>query len=131
AVTNADFEPLALKLLSPFEDFRQTTHNALNFYELNTRNAPFNDRRVRESLALAIDRERLTDGELEGSTQPATSFLPLDADRPTQRPLDVERSGVLLETAGYPSGTNFPVIRLVINRNETQQRVARAVARMW
>ncbi|MCA1589217.1 MAG: hypothetical protein LC734_02265, partial [Acidobacteria bacterium] len=33
--------------------------------------------------------------------------------------------------AGFPNGENFPVIRLVINRNETQLRIARAVSRMW
>ena len=37
----------------------------------------------------------------------------------------------LFEDAGYLNGANFPAIRLLINRNDTQQRVARAVARMW
>ncbi len=131
AVTNADFEPLALKLLTPYEDFRQTTHSALNFYEFNIKNAPYSDRRVREALAIAIDRERLTDGELEGSTMPATDFLPLGSDHTIRLSFDVEKARGLLEKAGFPNGENFPQIRLVINRNDTQQRVARTVAKMW
>jgi oligopeptide transport system substrate-binding protein len=131
AVTNADFEPLALKLLAPYDDFRRTTHSALNFYEVNTKTAPFNDRRVREALATSIDRDRLTDGELEGSTQPAAGFLPLGDKKVSRLILDIEKAKGLLEKAGYPNGENFPQIRLVVNRNDTQQRIARSVARMW
>jgi oligopeptide transport system substrate-binding protein len=36
-----------------------------------------------------------------------------------------------MEDAGFPNGEDFPDIRLVVNRNDTQQRIARAVARMW
>jgi oligopeptide transport system substrate-binding protein len=130
-VTNAAFEPLAIKLLAPYEDFRRTAHSALNYYEFNTDNAPFNDRRVREALALAIDRDKLTEGELEGSTQPATVFLPLGNLHVDRLSLDAERAHTLLAQAGYPNGENFPPIRLVVNRNDIQQRVARTVARMW
>jgi len=131
AVTNADFEPLALKLLAPYDDFRRTTHSALNFYEVNTKNAPFNDRRIREALATSIDRDRLADGELEGTTQPAAGFLPLGDKKVSRLVLDIEKAKGLLERAGYPNGENFPQIRLVVNRNDTQQRIARSVARMW
>ena len=131
AVTNAEFAPLALKLLSPYEDFRQTTHNALNFYEFNLERPPFNDHRVREALAIAIERERLTEGELKGSTTPATSFLPFDDQPHEQIEQDVDRARDLLDRAGFPDGENFPTIRLLINRNDTQQRVARSVAKMW
>jgi ABC-type transport system substrate-binding protein len=131
AVSNAEFEPLALKLLTPYEDFRRTTHSALNFYEINPKNVPFSDRRVREALAISIDRERLTEGELDGSTQPAYSFLPLGEPNVTALSLDVARAKDLLAKAGYANGANFPQIRLVINRNDTQQRVAKTVARMW
>jgi oligopeptide transport system substrate-binding protein len=130
-VTNAEFAPLALKLLSPYEDFRQTTHNALNFYEFNVERPPFNDHRVREALAIAIERERLTEGELKGSTTPATSFLPFDDAPDEQIEQDVDRAKDLLDRAGFPDGENFPTVRLLVNRNDTQQRVARVIAKMW
>jgi len=131
AVTNADFEPLALKLLEPFEDFRRRTHAAVTFYEVNHEEAPFDDRRVREALAISLERERITEGEMEGQTQPALSFLPFISTDETKIVQDKERAKDLMEDAGFPNGEDFPVIRLVINRNDTQQRTARAVARMW
>lgn len=132
AVTNANFEPLVLKLLAPYDDFRRTRHGAINFYEFNRRNKPFDDRRVREALAIAIERERLTEGELEGTTQPAFGFLPFDeSDRTPKIVQDTAKARMLLSDAGFPDGEGFPVIRLVINRNDAQQRVARSVAKMW
>ncbi len=131
AITNAEFEPLALKLLTPYEDFRRTTHNALNFYQFNLEKAPFSDRRVREALAIAIERERLTEGEMKGSTQPAFSFLPFVDRYDAKLTQNSQRARELLDKAGFPGGENFPVIKLVINRNDTQQRIARSVARMW
>ena len=130
-VTNATFEPLALKLLEPFEDFKRSTHAAINFYEINHEKAPFDDRRVREALAISIERERLTEGEMEGRAQPALSFLPFTRNTEASIVQDRERARDLFEDAGFPDGVNFPVVRLVVNRNDTQQRVARAVARMW
>jgi len=130
-VTNATFEPLALKLLAPFDDLKPTTHGAINFYEVNVKNKPFNDRRVREALAIAIERERLTEGELEGTTQPARSFLPFDSKETKTIVQDTAKARMLLADAGYPEGENFPVVRLVINRNDVQMRVAKLVAKMW
>lgn len=129
-VTNAAFEPAALKVLTPYQDFRRTTHNALNYYEFNTSKKPFDDRRVREALSLAIDREKLVQSELEGATQPAFTFFPLsELEEPVS--FDVAKAKELLVAAGYNDGVPFPEIRLVVNRNDTQQRVARVVARMW
>lgn len=131
ALTNTEFEPLAVKLLSPYDDFRQTTHSALNFYEFQMKNPPFNDRRVREALAISIDRERITDGELEGTARPALSFLPLSDKKKPQLSFNIQKAKQLLIDSGFGGGVNFPPIRLLINRNDTQQRVARAVAKMW
>lgn len=130
AVTNADLQPLALKLLTPFkEEFRQIKHGALNFYEFNRNNKPFDDLRVRQALASAIERERLTDGETEGSTEPALGFLPFDEKEKISE--SAEQAKKLLADAGFPEGRNFPTIRLMINRNDLQKRIARAVAKMW
>lgn len=130
-VTNAAFEPLALKLLTPYDDFRRTTHSALNYYEVNTAKPPFSDRRVREALAIAIDRTKLTEGDLEGIMQPATTFFPLSGKKDGTLSLDVAKAKELLSKAGFSNGENFPAVRLVVNRNDMQQRVARSVARMW
>ncbi|MBP9664569.1 MAG: hypothetical protein KBD94_08090, partial [Pyrinomonadaceae bacterium] len=131
AVTNAELEPLAVKLLAPYEDFRQVRHSAVNLYEVNLKNAPFSDRRVREALAIAIDRDKLIDSELEGATEPANTLLPLGSDQRNALVFDAVRARGLLENAGFPDGSGFPPIRLVVNRNDMQQRVARTIAQMW
>jgi ABC-type oligopeptide transport system, periplasmic component len=128
AVTNANFEPLALKLLTPYDDFRRTAHSAINLYQFNKSKPPFDDRRVREALTVGIERERLTEDETEGATQPALNFSPFDEPKIVQ---DYERARALLAEAGFPNGENFPTIKLLINRNDLQKRIARSVAQMW
>ena len=76
AVTNAAFEPLAIKLLTPYEDFRRETYGALTYYSFNTSHAPFDDVRVREALAIGIDRERLSRTKWAAPPSPAKKFLP-------------------------------------------------------
>lgn len=131
AVTNADFAPLALKLLTPFDDFRKNAHGALNFYEFNRTRAPFDDRRVREALSIAVERERLTQDEMDGASVPALDFLPFENDKNLSLSQNVERARNLFAAAGFAGGEAFPTVRLVVNRNSAQQRIARAVAKMW
>lgn len=139
ALTNAALEPLAIKLLAPYADFRRTTFGALTYYTFNTARAPFDDVRVREALAIAIDRDRISADETGGATEPAKRFLP---QTPTEAPKTVvgksdmlekddERARQLLAEAGFPGGDNFPVVRLLVNRNEQQRLVAQAIAAMW
>jgi oligopeptide transport system substrate-binding protein len=138
AITNAPFEPLALKLLTPYKDFHRSTFGALTYYSFNTSRQPFDDVRVREALALAIDRERISRDDLGGSTEPAGKFLPeaMSGERPVVNQTemlghDVNKARELLAAAGYPNGEGFPVIRLLINRNEQQRIVAQSIAAMW
>lgn len=138
AVTNAAFEPLALKLLTPYKDFRRSTFGALTYYAFNANHQPFDDVRVREALALAIDRERISRVDLGGATEPAGRFLPdaMSGEKPVidQAELldhDVDKARELLAAAGYHNGEGFPVVRLLINRNEQQRVVAQSIAAMW
>jgi len=130
ALTNADFEPLVLKLLAPYDDFHQTTFSAVNLYKIDDSQPPYGDRRVREALALSIDRDRLSTTEMEGSADPAATFLPVN-DSTEKLAYDPVRAKKLLESAGFPNGEGFAAIKLLINRNDTQMRIGRAVARMW
>jgi oligopeptide transport system substrate-binding protein len=138
AITNAPFEPLALKLLAHYKDFRRSTFGALTYYGFNTAREPFDDVRVREALALAIDRERISRNDLGGSTEPADKFLPesMSGEKPVVEQTDLiqhdaGKARQLLAEAGYPNGDGFPVIRLLINRNEQQRIVAQSIASMW
>lgn len=139
AVTNSNFEPLALKLLAPYKDFRRQTYGALTYYRFNLNHAPFDDVRVREALAIAIDRERLSQDEMGGATEPARKFLPA-VEKETAKAVvekrellekDETRARELLAEAGYPDGGGFPTIRLLINRNDQQRLIAQAIAAMW
>ena len=138
AVTNAPFEPLALKLLAPYHDFHRSTFGALTYYAFNTAHEPFDDVRVREALALSIDRERVSRDDLGGATEPAGKFLPeaMSGEQPVVSKTslvehDVNKARELLAEAGYPNGEGFPVIRLLINRNEQQRIVAQSIVAMW
>jgi len=138
AVTNAAFEPLALKLLAGYEDFRRSTFGALTYYSFNRTHAPFDDVRVREALAIAIDRERVSHDHLGGATEPASKFLPdaMSGEKPVVNKAelleqDITRARQLFAEAGFPEGKGFPVVRLLINRNDQQRLVAQAIAGMW
>ena len=138
AVTNAAFEPLALKLLAGYEDFRRSTFGALTYYSFNRTRAPFDDVRIREALAIAIDRERVSHDHLGGATEPASKFLPdaMSGEKPVVNKAelleqDVTRARQLFAEAGFPEGKGFPVVRLLINRNDQQRLVAQAIAGMW
>jgi oligopeptide transport system substrate-binding protein len=144
AVTNAGFEPLALKLLAPYKDFRRATFGALTFYKFNTERTPFNDVRVREALAIAIDRERISEDQMDGASEPAQTFLPTQSSDAASANAansnngeaaalshDIARARNLLAEAGYPQGAGFPRVRLLVNRNEQQRQIAQSIAAMW
>lgn len=139
AVTNARFEPLGLKLLEPYKDFRKVPYGAVTFYRFNTTRKPFDDIRVREALAIALDRERINTDTLDGASKPADSFLPYQGanssskrgNAPKKLELNIERAKELLEEAGFPLGVGFPKIKLLVNRNDQQKQVANAVSEMW
>lgn len=95
---------------------------------------PLQDIRVREALALAIDREAIQQRLMLGLSEPAGELLPApmfgtNPDRPAI-PYNPDRSRELLAEAGYPDGFSI-VLGAPNDRYINDGAVSQAVAQMW
>ncbi|PTO92791.1 peptide ABC transporter substrate-binding protein [Vibrio splendidus] len=108
-------------------------------YSFNTRQAPFDDVRVRQALSMAVNREILVEkvtgqGEPEAYsvtpnnipdyTAPLSEFNSLDS---TQR---LTKAKTLLADAGY-NESNPLKFTLTYNTSENHKKIAIAISSMW
>jgi oligopeptide transport system substrate-binding protein len=114
------------------KDFYSEAAMGVYYYLLNTTKPPFSDRRVRQALALAIDRERIVKEVIGGGQLPAYHLVPPGMPGYDQPPseirLDVARARALLAEAGYPEGRGFPKVGILYNTNESHKKIAEVVA---
>lgn len=105
----------------------------------NTYAKPFNDIKVRQAFAKAIDRESIITNIVGRQGMAAYSFLMPGfpaADADAYKSLDVNKFDVaaakkLLAEAGYPDGKGFPKQELWLrNEGDFNQSVANAIAAM-
>lgn len=78
--------------------------------QFNMRVAPFNDTRVRQAIAYALDRDRIVDIVTDGS-QEASKHMYIEDHWATNPDVvypdvDLEEAKRLLDEAGYPEGTD-------------------------
>jgi oligopeptide transport system substrate-binding protein len=104
------------------------------FFRCNVARPPLNDKRVRQALALAIDRESIVRDVMRGGQQPAyaVSYPGVNGYTPAAHIAgtlaDAKR---LLAEAGYPDGKGFPSFELGYNSSENNRAVCEAVQQMW
>jgi oligopeptide transport system substrate-binding protein len=81
---------------------------------LRSKNTTLEDVRVREAIALAIDRETLA--QTNPALRPGTQLVPdavLGWDESLNVPFDPERAKQLLADAGFPDGEGFPPLTML------------------
>ncbi|WP_434353069.1 ABC transporter substrate-binding protein [Psychrobacter sp. HD31] len=109
------------------------------YYEFNTVKPPFDDVRVRRALALALDRNTITDKVLAQGQTPAYQFTPPATqgsvnNSPEWEALDqaarVEQAKKLLTEAGY-NESNPLKFELLYNTNENHKKIAVAASALW
>jgi oligopeptide transport system substrate-binding protein len=112
------------------------------YFNFNLESGPeaFQDVRVREALALAIDREVIVDRVLQGGQFPAYTFTPaatagfetpeVEMATMTQAERDA-RARELMAEAGYGEGGEPLAFNYLYNTNEAHQQVAIVASQMW
>jgi ABC-type oligopeptide transport system substrate-binding subunit/DNA-binding SARP family transcriptional activator len=126
--------PEAQRILQSYsEEYLSIPYLNTNYLGFNTRQAPFDDVRVRRALALAVDKERLASVILAGYQFPALGgFVPpgMPGHSPdVGLPYNPEQARQLLAEAGYPDGRGFPQVDFVIDHEH--KIIAEFVSLQW
>jgi oligopeptide transport system substrate-binding protein len=110
-----------------------------SYYVFNTTGPPFNDQRVRQALAMAINREILVEKVTLGGELPAygvvpdgiPSYISQKVGWAKMSQADREAAAIkLMSEAGY--GPRKPLnVRLNYSTSENRKRIAVAIAAMW
>ncbi len=102
------------------------------YMTLNVQDPALRDRRVRQAMAMAIDKEAVIRALWRGQARPATTLLPAEhwaAAKPGEIPVyprDVEGAKLLLDTAGFPAGKDG--IRLRVTLKTSTDETVRLLA---
>jgi oligopeptide transport system substrate-binding protein len=113
-------------------DFILTQAMTVYFYRINTTRPPFDDRRVRKALNLAIDRKPIVENVLGLGQIAATTLVPPGMpgyESPeSEIRFDPERARALLAEAGHPGGAGLSEIGILYNTNQGHKAIAEVVA---
>ena len=127
------------------KDGKVTIHPFLGtFYvSFNVTKPPFDNAKVRQAFALAINRQAIAETLLRGGQIPALAFVPpgladakLDEDFRAKggallKDHDVAKARQLLAEAGFKDGVGFPSVTYLYNTSESNKMVAEALQEMW
>jgi oligopeptide transport system substrate-binding protein len=92
-------------------DFHTFNYLGTYFIRFNTTRKPFDDPRVRQALALAVDKELIVEKITRAGEHIASHLVPDGTQNytsPAGLGYDVARARRLLAEAGYPGGKGFP-----------------------
>lgn len=116
------------------EFFRSEPFAGSYFYRCNVTKPPLDNQKVRQALALAIDRRSIVENVTLGGQTPASGYTPPFKDLytpPEMIRFNPEKARALLAEAGYPNGEGFPGFKVLINTSEAHRAVAEAIQAMW
>lgn len=123
------------------DETRISPYLGIYYYPFNNNAPPFDDKRVRQALSMAIDREAITDKVLRTGEVPAYSFVPPGTDNYFGDPSYVTwrsdsyadrvvQAKALIAQAGF--GPDNPLeVTLRYNTSENHKKIAIAVGSMW
>jgi len=98
------------------------------FIRFNVTRKPFTDVRIRQAIAMAIDRDRIVHKITQAGEPPAYSFTPPGTANAYQPPAmfgrDIAKARQLLASAGYPDGKGFPTVTYLYDNKKLNEDIA-------
>lgn len=117
------------------ELLRNDPQLGLFWFILNVTRPPLNNPKVRQALAMTIDRQAISDRIFAGARLPADTFIPPGCGgyTPTSKRLshDPARARELLAEAGFAGGKGVPSLPLMVGNDEKSPKMAEIVQEAW
>ena len=100
------------------------------YYLFNVNRPPLDNPKVRQALALAINRDQITKYVTRGNESPAYNLTPPGTGGYTAQAKlsgDLSTARKLLAEAGYPGGEGFPKLSVLYNTADSHARIAEVI----
>jgi oligopeptide transport system substrate-binding protein len=126
--------PQLLDVLAKRPDFHSFHYLGTYFLRYNVTKPPFNDARVRQALALTIDKQRLVDRFLRGGQPVASHLVPDGTAHYEPTPglgYDPDLARKLLAEAGYQGGKGFPRFAFLFDAGGSIDQLGVEMQHMW
>ena len=128
-----------LEVLRTRPDYHSFTYLGTYFVRFNVTRKPFDDPRVRQALAMTIDKQRLVDKLRKSGELVATHLVPpgvANYESPAGLPYDPEQARRLLADAGYPAGQGCRPIEYLFDASGggasiIHGKIAVEIQQMW
>lgn len=105
------------------------------FIRFNVTQPPFNDARIRQAFAMAIDKKRIVEKITQLGEPPADSLTPPGAGANYQPPpglgYNPTKARELLAAAGYPNGKGLPRVEYLHLPLPIERNIAVELQSMW
>ena len=109
---------------------------ATTYITINVNRAPLNNVHLRRALALAIDREKLSQSVVHGLWRLGTSVVPpgtANFKSPVSLPdtANAEEARKELALAGYPEGKGLRSLEYCFDNDPVERKIAQSLQYMW
>lgn len=146
ALLNNNIPAAQIKTLMQKKELKIYPNLATYYFEFSVNKKPFDNKKVRQAMSLAINREYLVENITGAGQKPAVGFVPYGikgavngtdfrsekaAKKYISTKPQISQAKKLLAEAGYPNGKGLPTIEVVYNTSSNHQKISQYLQQQW